>query len=117
MSRLAECIKRYWLLYFICLSVIIWGIFSWNTSSSFYERAFQKEALTLSEEVEQCYVVSPDVYLEPGEYVAFLALSAGHGNMEFTVYDTYGVSRDNETGIVLGSFVLEAGSDAGSISF
>ena len=117
MSRLAECIKRYWLLYFICLGVIIWGIFSWNTSSSFYERAFQKEALMISEEVEQCYVVSPDVYLEPGEYVAFLALSAGHGNMEFTVYDTYGVSRDNETGIVLGSFVLEAGSDTGSISF
>lgn len=117
MDRLAECIKRHWWLYVLCLGVMIWGIFSWNTSSSFYERAFQKEALTISAATEQCYVVSPDLYLEPGEYVAFLTLSAGHGDIAFTVCDTYGVSEDNKTGISLGDMELETGEDAGSISF
>ncbi len=117
MDRLAECIKRDWWLYVLCLGVMIWGIFSWNTSSSFYERAFQNEALTISAATEQCYVVSPDLYLEPGEYVAFLTLSAGHGDIAFTVCDTYGVSEDNKTGITLGAMELETGEDAGSISF
>ena len=78
---------------------------------------YKRQALTISAATEQCYVVSPDLYLEPGEYVAFLTLSAGHGDIAFTVCDTYGVSEDNKTGITLGAMELETGEDAGSISF